>query len=84
MSAHLGGEGMSRVDDMRHRIVLEIGGEPIDAAETAHASGQRLPRRAFDAAREGHHALYPAGMQGRAQGGRFGGAAKDEDIDWHG
>jgi hypothetical protein len=50
MAAHLGGEGMGRVDHMRDGFAADEVGQTLRAAEAANAGRQRMGQRNFGAA----------------------------------
>lgn len=80
VAAHLGGEGMGRVDDMGDRLGLQPGHEAADAAETTDAGGQGLGLGRLGSTGVREDGRNPLIRQGFRHGRGFGGAAKQKDA----
>jgi hypothetical protein len=80
MSAHGGGEGVGRVDQMRDRLLLQIGGETRNAAKAADADGHRLRPGIVRASGIAQHRAIAALGKPLCKGARLGGPAEDEDV----
>lgn len=81
--AHLVGEGMRGVDQVRHSIVADIGGQPFDAAEPAGAHRDRLRPWCLGATGIGQHRVI---FRLRDTGGKGAGVActaEDEKVGAH-
>ncbi len=74
------GEGVGRVDQMRHAFALQVIGQPLDPAEPADAYRDRLGAGVLGAARIAQHRAYPALRQRGGQRARLGRAAEQKDM----
>ena len=80
IAAHLGGEGVSRVNNMGDVFAAQIGREPLRPAKPANPGGQRLGNRMARAPGIGKHRLNPGRRQRTGKVGCFGGAAQQQDT----
>ena len=80
VGAHRGGEGMGRVNQMRHRLFLQISGQPCHAAEAADANRYRLRTRVSGASDVAQHGAIAPCRERLCERTRFSGAAQDEDV----
>ena len=78
--AHLRGERVGGVDQVRNGMVLEIVHQASRAAKSAGSSGQWLCYGIRHAARVGERGTQPQGGDVRRKGARLGGAAQDQEI----
>lgn len=83
MSAHRGGEGVGRVDQMGHARFAQVIGKPVHAAEPADTHRHRLRARAFGAASIAESSGDAMSGQKAGQRAGFGGATQNKDF-WHG
>ena len=83
IAAHLCGERMGGVDDMRDAMRAHICDQPCNTTKSPHTLGQRLLHGLFNAARVGNHTTNRIVTQGPAQRGRFGRAAKNKKVGAH-
>ena len=83
IAAHLCGERMGGVDDVRDPMRTQIADQPCNTAKAPDALGQRLLHRLFNAARIGHHTGNRVVTQCPAQRSRFGCAAKNKKVGDH-
>lgn len=80
IGAHPRGEGMGCVDQMRDAFVPQVAHQPLDAAETADAGGQRLRARRLGAASIGQRGVDTGGGKRAGKAGGVGGAAQEKDA----
>lgn len=80
ISAHLCGERVGRIDDMRDTFLSQVRAQPGHAAKAANALRQRLTFRPCHAPGKRYRALQSGGGSHLGKGGRFGCAAKDQEV----
>ena len=80
IAAHLGGEGVGRVNNMGKFFGVQIGGKPFGPAKPANPGGQWLSHRAIRAPGIGIQRLDPCRCQRAGKVGCFGGAAQQQDT----
>lgn len=80
IAAHLGGEGVGRVNNVGKIFSAQIGGKPFRPAKSADPGGQRLGKRMIRAPGIGKHRLNPCRCQRTGKVGCFGGAAQQQDT----
>lgn len=78
--AHLRGEWVGGVNHMADLFAPQIGGQTFGPAKAADAGRQRLRDRAVGAPGVGKDCIHAARRQSAGKGGRFGGAAQQEDA----
>jgi len=78
VSAHLGGERMRRVDDVRDAFVTDVAGKPAHPAKTADAGRQRLVGGRTGAAAIGIDGLDARARDRRCEQARVSGSAQNE------
>lgn len=78
--AHLGGERVGGVDQVRNGMVLEIIDQARCAAKSPGSSRQRLCDGVHHATGVGERGTHPHGGDMRREGARLGGAAQDQEI----
>lgn len=83
VAAHLFGERMRRIDDMRNPIFSEEGDQAIDTAEATDAMLNGLRARAFDAPGVGQRRFDVALGDGLRKSTCLYGAAQDQEVVLH-
>lgn len=83
IAAHLGGERMRGVNQMRDAFGAQICAQAFDPAKAAQALGQWLAQGALYAPGEREHTVDPGPCHSLAQGAGFGGATKDKKASAH-
>ncbi|MEY9236608.1 hypothetical protein ABIF78_008931 [Bradyrhizobium japonicum] len=78
VAAHLGGEGVRRVDHMRDAFAANIAGKPAHAAEATDAGRQRLIGGRAGSAAIGIHGVDARACDFRGEQARIGGSAQNE------
>ncbi len=78
--AHLRGEGMGRVDDMRDAFGPQVIAKAPDSAEAADTRGQGLGDRCLGPAGIGKDSRDPGACHGARERRGFGGAAEDKEA----
>lgn len=84
VAAHLFGERMGRVDEMRDLVLLEVGRQTLRAAEPAHALRQRLSQGSRHAPGERDRALESQLRRMAGKGGGLGRSGQDQKVRGHG
>jgi hypothetical protein len=80
MSAHGSGKGMCRVDQMRDRLLLQIGGKARNAAKATNTDGHWLRPRGVRASGIAQHRAVATLGKRLCKSARLSGPAQDEDV----